>query len=82
MIFNLSKTRVLKSEVQELEELEREKERYFASEIKEMESFKAEVVKFADESRREVQELRNQAEQVNYNDILAILLVYKYVILG
>ncbi|KAL8108336.1 hypothetical protein AgCh_024700 [Apium graveolens] len=58
------KFRVLKSEVQELEELEREKERYFASELKEMEGFKAEVEKFADQSRKEVQELRNQAEQL------------------
>ncbi|KAL8108513.1 uncharacterized protein LOC141672573 [Apium graveolens] len=56
--------RVLKSEVQELEELEREKERYFASELKEMEGFKAEVAKFADQSRKEVQELRNQNEQL------------------
>ncbi|KAK1368945.1 putative kinetochore protein NDC80 [Heracleum sosnowskyi] len=56
--------RVLKSEVQELEELEREKERYFDSEIKEMEGFKAEVEKFTDERRREVQELKNQAEQL------------------
>lgn len=72
----LSKTRVLKSEVQEMEELEREKERYFASEMKEMEDFKAEVAKFSDESRREVQELENQAEQVCFDDILAILYVY------
>lgn len=68
----MSKTRVLKSEVQELEELEREKEKYFASEIKEMEGFKEKVGKFSDESRREVLELRNRAEQVNGNDISAL----------
>lgn len=56
--------RVLKSEVQELEESEKEKERYFAFETKEMEDFKAVVAKFAVESRRDVQELKNQVEQL------------------
>ncbi|KAL8110511.1 hypothetical protein AgCh_026289 [Apium graveolens] len=54
---------VLKSEVQEPEELDKEKERFFASKMKEMESFKAEVAKFAEESGREMQELKNHTEQ-------------------
>ncbi|KAL8097307.1 hypothetical protein AgCh_030443 [Apium graveolens] len=53
---------VLKSE--ELEELDKEKERFFASEMKEMESFKANVAKFAEESGTEIQELKNHTEQV------------------
>lgn len=64
-----SRIRALKSEVQELEELEKENETYFASEIKEMEGFTAEVAKFDVESRREVQKLKNQVEQVNYNEL-------------
>nr|XP_017215415.1 PREDICTED: uncharacterized protein LOC108193304 isoform X2 [Daucus carota subsp. sativus] len=56
--------RALKSEVQELEELEREKDKYFVSETKEMEGFKVELEKFAVESRKQVQELKNQVEQL------------------
>ncbi|XP_017215420.1 uncharacterized protein LOC108193304 isoform X2 [Daucus carota subsp. sativus] len=58
--------RALKSEVQELEELEREKDKYFVSETKEMEGFKVELEKFAVESRKQVQELKNQVEQDDY----------------
>lgn len=50
--------------MQELEELEREKDKYFVSETKEMEGFKVELEKFAVESRKQVQELKNQVEQV------------------
>ncbi|KAL8119783.1 hypothetical protein AgCh_017047 [Apium graveolens] len=54
---------VLKSEVQELEECNKEKKRFFAAQMKEMESFKAEVAKFAEESGKEIQELKNHTEQ-------------------
>ncbi|KAL8124554.1 hypothetical protein AgCh_012272 [Apium graveolens] len=57
----------------ELEELDKEKERFFASKMKEMESFKAEEAKFAEKSGKEMQELKNHTEQVYFNVSLAIL---------
>ncbi|KAK3016278.1 hypothetical protein RJ639_007350, partial [Escallonia herrerae] len=55
----LTADRVLKSEVDELEELDEEKDKYFASKTREMEEFRMQVEKFGGECRRSVEELRN-----------------------
>ncbi|KAA8519487.1 hypothetical protein F0562_013743 [Nyssa sinensis] len=56
---NLQKIRVLKSEVEELEELEKEKEKLYDLKSREMEEFKAQVENFVVECKMRVQELRN-----------------------
>lgn len=56
--------RVLKSEVEELEELKKEKERYFASKTREMEDFNAQVENFAVGCGMHVEKLKNQMEEV------------------
>lgn len=64
VLFVWFEIRVLKSEVEELEELKKEKERYFASKTREMEDFNAQVENFAVGCGMHVEKLKNQMEEV------------------
>lgn len=50
--------------MEELEELEKEKQRYFSSKTHEMELFRARVEDFTAECRMRVEELRNRMKEV------------------
>ena len=56
--------RVLKSEVEELEELEKERDRFYELKIYEMKEFKENVEKFVVECQMRVEELRNTVKEV------------------
>ena len=56
--------RVLKSEVEELEELEKERDRFYELKICEMKEFKENVEKFVVECQMRVEELRNTVKEV------------------
>lgn len=56
--------RVLKSEVEELEELEKERDRFYESKSCEMKEFKENVEKFVVECQMRVEELRNTVKKV------------------
>lgn len=57
--------RVLKSEVEELGELEKERDRFYELKICEMKEFREDVEKFVVECRMRVEELRNRIKEVN-----------------
>ena len=56
--------RVLKSEVEEMEEKEKEKERFYQVKGLDMKAFSENVDKFVTESRIQVNELRNRVNEV------------------
>ncbi len=56
--------RVLKSEVEELGELEKERGRFYELRSCEMKDFRENVEKFVVECRMRVEELRNRIEEV------------------
>nr|GLL30191.1 spindle assembly abnormal protein 6 homolog isoform X1 [Ipomoea trifida] len=60
----LQKVRYLKNEVEELEELEKEKQKYYASESKEMDEFMEQVENFALECQVQIEELRSHANEL------------------
>lgn len=57
--------RYLKNEVEELQELEKEKQKYYASENKEMDEFKEQVGNFVVECQVQIEELRSHANEVS-----------------
>jgi hypothetical protein len=57
--------RVLKSEVEELGELEKERDRFYELKSCEMKEFRENVEKFVVECRMWVEELRNRIKEVN-----------------
>ncbi|KAJ6738863.1 CYTOMEGALOVIRUS UL139 PROTEIN [Salix koriyanagi] len=57
--------RVLKSEVEEMEEMEKEKERFYQVKGLDMKAFSENVDKFVKESRIQVKELRNRMNGLN-----------------
>lgn len=57
--------RVLKSEIEELEEVEKEKDKFYESKSSEINEFRENVGRFLMESRIRVQELRNSVNEVN-----------------
>ena len=57
--------RVLKSEIEELEEVEKEKDKFYESKSSEINEFRENVERFLMESRIRVQELRNSVNEVN-----------------
>ena len=57
--------RVLKSEIEELGEVEKEKDKFYESKISEINEFRVNVERFLMEFRIRVQELRNSANEVN-----------------
>jgi coenzyme F420-reducing hydrogenase delta subunit len=69
--YNVGKTnrvrmfRVLKSEVEELGELEKERDRFYELKSCEMKEFRENVEKFVVECRMRVEELRNRIKEVN-----------------
>ncbi|XVE88382.1 hypothetical protein DITRI_Ditri19aG0065500 [Diplodiscus trichospermus] len=56
--------KALKSEIEELEEVEKEKDKFYDSKSSEMNEFMENVEKFLMESRIQVQELRNYANEL------------------
>nr|GMD34977.1 probable kinetochore protein NDC80 [Ipomoea batatas]GME15646.1 probable kinetochore protein NDC80 [Ipomoea batatas] len=60
----LQKVRYLKNEVEELEELEKEKQKYYASENKEMDEFMEQVGNFVLECQVQIEELRCHANEL------------------
>ncbi|XP_027089961.1 uncharacterized protein [Coffea arabica] len=60
----LQKIRTLKLEVEEMEELEKEKESYYNSQSQELEEFKAEVDSHIGNCQLQIQELRTQANEL------------------
>ncbi|CAK7350204.1 unnamed protein product [Dovyalis caffra] len=61
--------RVFKSEVEEMEEMEKEKERFYQVKGLEMKAFSENADKFIKESRIQVKELRNRVNELNSNFI-------------
>lgn len=59
------RTRDLKVEVEELEQLEEEREKIYAVKCSEMNAFKDEIQNYAEEIGRKVRELRCGREKVN-----------------
>ena len=57
--------RVLKSEIEELEEMEKEKDKFYESKSSEINEFRVNVERFLMEFRIRMQELRNSANEVN-----------------
>lgn len=57
--------RVLKNEIGNLEELDKDKDRYFASKARDIDEFRARSEKFATERKMRVDELRNCVNEVN-----------------
>ncbi|XP_076919106.1 uncharacterized protein LOC143579790 [Bidens hawaiensis] len=57
--------RVLKSEVENLEELDKEKDKYFGLKAREIEEFRVRSEVFATECQRRVEELRNCVNELN-----------------
>lgn len=64
--------------MEELEELKKEKERYFASRTREMEDFNAQVENFAVGCGMHVEKLKNQMEEVTY--LFVICLFSQYIV--
>ncbi|XP_057464121.1 uncharacterized protein LOC130753940 isoform X1 [Actinidia eriantha] len=64
---NLQQIRALKSEVEELTELEKQKERFYCLKRSEMEEFSAQVENFVVDCRIRVQELRNKITELKSN---------------
>ncbi|KAJ9135864.1 hypothetical protein P3X46_032992 [Hevea brasiliensis] len=62
---DLHQLRVLKSEVEELEEEEKEKERFYELKSNEMKEFRETLEKFVLKSQMQVNELRNQVNELN-----------------
>ncbi|KAH7841650.1 hypothetical protein Vadar_032669 [Vaccinium darrowii] len=60
----LQQIRVLKNEVEELEELEKQKENFYGLERRKMESFQAQVDNFVVDCQMQVQELRNKINEL------------------
>lgn len=58
-------TRASKNEVEELEELEKQKESFYGLERHKMERFQAQVENFVVDCQMQVQELRNKINEVN-----------------
>ncbi|KAI3680953.1 hypothetical protein L6452_35733 [Arctium lappa] len=57
--------RVLKSEVENLEELEKEKDKYFALKVRDVDEFRARAEIFGAQCQRRVEELRNCVNELN-----------------
>lgn len=57
--------RVLRSEIEELEELEKERDKYYESKSSEISEFRGNLERVLMESRIRVQELRNSVNEVN-----------------
>ncbi|XP_065879947.1 uncharacterized protein [Euphorbia lathyris] len=56
--------RVMKRGMEELEEMQKEKERFYELKCHEMKAFREDVEKFVHESKSQVNELRNQANEL------------------
>lgn len=70
---------MLKNEVEELEELEKQKENFYGLERRKMESFQAQVDNFVVDCQMQVQELRNKINEVKDTfHYLALKLVLVY----
>ncbi|KAG5247604.1 lon protease [Salix suchowensis] len=67
--------RVLKSEVEEMEEMEKEKERFYQVKGLDMKAFSENVDKFVKESRIQVKELRNRVNEVRISSSILIWLI-------
>ncbi|KAJ6738862.1 CYTOMEGALOVIRUS UL139 PROTEIN [Salix koriyanagi] len=67
--------RVLKSEVEEMEEMEKEKERFYQVKGLDMKAFSENVDKFVKESRIQVKELRNRMNGVRISSSILIWLI-------
>ncbi|CAH2059403.1 unnamed protein product [Thlaspi arvense] len=62
---SIQQLRTLKSEIQELKELDEEREKYYKLKCSEMKEFIQNVERFRSENRFQVENLRNQIKEVN-----------------
>ncbi|KAJ8761869.1 hypothetical protein K2173_005580 [Erythroxylum novogranatense] len=69
---DMQELRVLKDEVEELEKLEKERERLYEMKGREMNVFRENVQKFAVESRLQVNELRNYAAEMRKSKLVGL----------
>ncbi|XP_024993282.1 uncharacterized protein LOC112527033 isoform X4 [Cynara cardunculus var. scolymus] len=64
-LHQIQQFRVLKSEVENLEELEREKDKYFALKVRDVDEFRARSEIFVAQCQRRVEELRDCVNEVH-----------------